>query len=123
MIISIYRNCDNHLNPSPYPIFLTTEHMYNSIGRKPAVALSALVSLPYVWYNPSWYLRSSSEAALPRSILFPNTRNGTLANSSDVNKASNSFFASGNLSLSTASTRNTTPSTPFYYNNGDYCGN
>lgn len=44
-------------------------------------------SLPYVSKSPNSYLRDSSEAALPRSILFPKTRNGTFASSSDKSNA------------------------------------
>lgn len=104
------KNCDNHLNPSEYPIRRTTLHMYNSIGRV-LLLLSGPLSFPYVSCNPNAYLSSSSEAADGMSILLPSTRNGTSSNSSEVNNASSSFLASGNRPRSMASTRYTTPST------------
>ena len=80
----------SHLNPSPYPCRITTEHMKTSIGRISfrgilpyTCQLVQLVSegqltLPVVWYNPSWCRSSSSETAPGASILLPRMRNGTM---------------------------------------------
>lgn len=72
---------------------------------------SGPLSFPYVSMSPSAYLSSSSDAAVGMSILFPRTRKGTSWSSSEVNKASSSFLASGKRPRSMASTRYTTPST------------
>ena len=51
------------------------------------IFLYMFTSFPYVSNNPSWYLKSSSDAARPKSILLPNIKNGTLLKLSVDNNA------------------------------------
>lgn len=74
------RNHDNgDVNdlPSPYPCFMTTEHMKTSMGR---ISFNGTLPLPVVWIKPRAERSSSSETAPGASILLPRIKKGTRSN-------------------------------------------
>lgn len=111
----IYTCSANHLKPSVYLNFFTTEHMKTSIGCVPSCNFDFFVSFPHVLKMPSASFSCSSDTAPFESILLPRIRNGIPCNTSSLNNSDNTSFASSNRLESAASTMNTTPSTLVKY--------
>merc|ERR1712168_445229 len=69
---------ESHLNPSPYPCFLRTEHMNSSVGRLPPIDEGSTCPFPVVT-SPSNCFNWSSLTAVGLSILLSRINTGTLS--------------------------------------------